>query len=423
MTNLLKEITIQYSPKLKTLHWDYFAMYLLWAKIGSEGLNRARADSEIPSGRRQELIDDVYEQIAHAFAEKLIRASETYNYDSYQNKESIQIIKRLKHYKNTNNLLEMHGAIVDVLKLFQANTWNVFDPGNENIGFFPQIISDLLYTKNPSIFIGDTSPIISKIIKSNLHFFVSRDKVDVEKSRKTLINKPAIAFTDEEIRILTQAGMDIIENGFAKLNYEPPKTILKKIAPDTFIIKPSEESDGINIEYSLNDAYKYIQTLNRQRHRTPGWGYNLIVPTEAPKEVPDDIPMTFPKRPEKVPDPTGKVPHRFRNLPPLDTSMTGNTSKRVGAGIESVFKNYGYEWSDIHNGYENPVRNVLIQIKQDNSANVTLRTIGREITYPNLGALLRKLAHNKKKRHSVTENTTISRHSKKYKDIYKLLYK
>jgi len=141
--------------------------------------------------------------------------------------------------------------------------------------------------------------------------------------------------------------------------------------------------------------------------------------TAPPAEIPRELPMAgaqmhLPLKPRE------KLPPMPDNLPPLRTA--GNEPKRLGGNWETVLAQYGYNWSEPDNAYKQETRNVLLQVQPNNSIKAFLPS-GKIRDFENIGLLLRKLAHARKKRHARKAGEPQAQVTEEnYKALYEFLY-
>lgn len=143
--------------------------------------------------------------------------------------------------------------------------------------------------------------------------------------------------------------------------------------------------------------------------------------TAPPEEIPRELPMGgnqmhLPLKPRE------KLPPMPDNLPPLQKPFAGRDPKRLGGNWETVLANYGYNWSEPDNAYKNEKREIMFQVQPNNSVKVLLPS-GETKDFANIGLILRRLAHNRKKRHARKAGEPQAQVTKEnYKMLYEFLY-
>lgn len=143
--------------------------------------------------------------------------------------------------------------------------------------------------------------------------------------------------------------------------------------------------------------------------------------TAPPAEIPRELPMAgnqmhLPLKPRE------KLPPMPDNLPPLQKPFAGREPKRLGGNWETVLANYGYNWSEPDNAYKNEKREVMFQVQPNNSVKVFLPSGGTK-NFANIGLILRRLAHNRKKRHAGKAGEPQAQVTEEnYKMLYEFLY-
>jgi len=187
---------------------------------------------------------------------------------------------------------------------------------------------------------------------------------------------------------------------------------------------PALKQIELNPKAELSKLSKVIQPFVKStlgfpdiKPKEPAWKKYDKPLTAPPATIQQDLPFAgaqtnLPLKPKE------KLPSVPADLPPMATPFAGNEPKRVPANWEKVFSQYGYNWDDADKEYKNTERNMKIQ-QQPNGVFTVIFPSGNTKEVRNLGLLLRKLQHNREKRHKepaaqVTEAN--------YKDLYRFLY-
>jgi hypothetical protein len=182
MPILLKEISLNYTETdPKRLFWDYFAMYDLWRKVGSGH------PTDMQTQRRMEIIDELFDIVQNRYAGAIladlmrsgIKVKESTDGDKNDgwgilnpkvSDKVTKLARQLLHARKMQNKEDMHSAISDL-------TTTGFGEG-----LLPQVgrqdirTQQHISTTNPAGYLTKVSPIIARVFKSNLHFFIGHDK-------------------------------------------------------------------------------------------------------------------------------------------------------------------------------------------------------------------------------------------------------
>ena len=252
------------------------------------------------------------------------------------------------------------------------------------------------------------------MIKGNLQSFVSYGQVGAEvEKEKMVINAPRGEFDAKEKEILMDMGFNIIAAGNATANIIRGmiRAHLDKLKDGTWLFFTLDKST-VETFPTFEELEKYI--AKQWRSKLPARGidrtYRYVPPTPAPAP-PEPVAPVIPPAPTNVQEPT----------------MTGNTPKRLQGPWETLFKKYGYEWDESEKQYINQQRGVKIEIYPNNSVQVYYPGGGMK-QYPNLGVVLRKMAHAKNKRHPKEPEAAPAGEPRaqvteeNFKDLYRFLY-
>lgn len=202
--------------------------------------------------------------------------------------------------------------------------------------------------------------------------------------------------------------------------------LIKQYGPATFQgLKKSEMNPKDNLTALSPSIKNLVQSSPGLPAATPKpepkWK-SLDKPlTAPPAEIPRELPMGgnqmhLPLKPRE------KLPPMPDNLPPLQTAFAGRDPKRLGGNWETILANYGYNWSEPDNAYKNEKREVMFQVQPNNSVKVLLPS-GETKDFANIGLILRRLAHNRKKRHARKAGEPQAQVTEEnYKMLYEFLY-
>jgi hypothetical protein len=413
MAILLQEIALRYNETdPKKLFWDYFAMYDLWKKVGS---GAAMSPSV---GRKQEMIDYLYGEVQDRYVNRILTAISKFAKLKEENNDVLRTsIKRLLHARKVKDRGEMHSVISDMSRE----------------GLLPDVeVSDIatqqrISTGNPARYIGKVSGIVAQMIQANLQSFVGYDKVAGEKGKEeAMINAPRGEFTPEEKGALVNLGFDIIAQGNsrARSNMVPsPYIHLDKLKDNSYVFFTADKST-IETLPDLKSAVEYLEKNWTSKLRMGRKGQDLTwsFPSTPEKPATSYQPPTPTPAPAPKP-PREKLPSLPTNLPPIEPQFGGEESSRIPANWEKILGNYGYVWNEEEKMYKNPQRNTSIRFRPNNTSTVTSGS-GKQKEFPNLGSLLRRLEHNRKKRHpAVTGEPAAQVTEEHYKQLYEFLYR
>ena len=110
-------------------------------------------------------------------------------------------------------------------------------------------------------------------------------------------------------------------------------------------------------------------------------------------------------------------------------TMAGNAPKKLGPQWEAIFKKYGYEWDENTKQYVSTKFGTRIEVYPDNSVQAYFAS-GEMKQYPNLGTILRTIAHAHRRRHPIEKPAEPAPAGEPkaqvtesdYKDLYRFLY-
>lgn len=193
MAIFLKEIALSYNKEtdLRTMFYDYFCAYDLWRKVGDGVTN-------VQSQRRREIIERLFEEIQDVYVtqiliniaaiEVFLREDEDDHWKPTPDNRGTRLKKlsaRLQSAQKMQNREEMHSIIVDIT---QGGFGEGILPGVGRSDFKRQL---RISTENPVAYLNLVSPLVAKILKSNLQFLIGYDKAKDATSVKKKPEPPA----------------------------------------------------------------------------------------------------------------------------------------------------------------------------------------------------------------------------------------
>ena len=411
---LLKEIALRYMEKDgKKQFWDFYAMYDLWRTVGSGG-----TASSPTSEKRQAMVDNVFEQVTKAFAKTII--ANLIKFGGYKLKEDVdrgqvsKFIKQLMSGLKMSDWMEVYSAIDQMMDIEQKTSSLFF-------GRFGVSPADIKAQKrisigNPARYLQFVSPIVARLIRNNYQVIGGQGDVGAELEKpEILINASRGEFSDTERETLMNLGLSIIAPGNATANIIRGmiRVHLDKLKDGRFLFYTLDKST-IEVFPTFEETVQYI--MKDWRKKLPVQGFDRVYRPPAPA-APKPAPEPEPQKPVVPPAPA--------NI--QQPTMAGDAPKRLGGQWEAVFQKYGYDWNEEKKQYINPKTGVKIEVFPNNSIQAYAPD-GRMRQYPNLGTVLRMMAHNKRRRHPAETPAAPAGEPKAqvteadYKNLYRFLY-
>jgi hypothetical protein len=426
---LLKEIALRYTESTTIkLFWDYFAMYDLWKTVGSG------ATSNPQSEKRREMIDYIYGEVQDRFVNKLLTMIVKVGYPLKENEEDHpmadkwtvlkKLVKRLIHGRKTKDREEMHETITGLMG---------------HLSRIPAIYPDIYPSEveaqqrisvgNPARYLSKVSPLIARLIQSNLQFFVGYGNTAGEAGKESKVESSVRGeLKPDEKATLMELGFTIIGKGNTAASLKNANRIyLDKLSDDSYIFFSADKTTIETFRY-LQDAIEYVQREWKAKMRS-GRGVDRfavispVLPKPAPRNpygnpTPSSLGGSV-TNPELTPPPV--PPAVPTNIPALGAPMAGAQGKRLGPNWEQFMTNLGFTWSDVDNGYRNQSRDTSIQVQPDNSVRVFSK--GHTKNYPNLGVLFRRLNHQRTQAQPVAAGEpTAQINEANYRTLFRFLY-